>query len=143
MRRSFRLATVLRARRLQEDLARAAVAQAHAERSAARAGAQREEDALIAREVVSGGGGATVAAGLAARQSLAAQLSLAEQVWQDADLMARARLADWSGAAVRRRGLERLEERHDNAVRAADAAVEQRAADNLAATATHLREREA
>ncbi|HET9444506.1 MAG TPA: hypothetical protein VFO65_14350 [Acidimicrobiales bacterium] len=124
----FRLAGVLRVRGIQEDLARAAVAEAHHDHAAAEARLAAEIDRYRAL-VPAPGPAAPVAAFLAGRSW--AELAGGTVVGARTDrALAADRLAarrdDWQQAAMRVDALERLEDRH-----AGEHAVEARRAEEL------------
>ena len=143
MRRAFRLAGVLRVRRIQEDVARAQVMRANAEVTTAWTDVQRREAYLEARqgEFTSGNSAAfigAVTAGIARVQDLSAARA-AHALAQQA---AAERAAAWSETAQRVKALESLEERHEGEVRAADEASAQRASDDRAGAMVAARRRE-
>jgi flagellar FliJ protein len=132
MNRFFPLATVLRVRRIQEDAAKAQVAEAqaavrrassdHARREALLAGRPEPGSEQAAHWLAAKAGNLAMAAdALAARRALAARE-------QDA---AGAR-DHWSKAAMAHEGVERLADRHAELVRREEQAAAQRAADDRA-----------
>jgi flagellar export protein FliJ len=143
VKRRFRLASVLRVRRVQEEVARADLVRANREVGTAWTDVERRRAYLEARQgaLTSGTSAAfigAVAAGLARAQDLSAARAaheLAQQAAAD-------RAAAWSETAQRVKALESLEERHRAEVRAADEAAAQRASDDRsgAAVAARLRE---
>jgi flagellar FliJ protein len=133
--RLFRLGPVLRARKAQEDVARGAVVQSHAELRDAAALVKRRQLELAGADAPTEGTARAMVASLVARQSLAASLSGAHQMVADADGVTRERTAELSDAAKRRRAVESMSERHAELVRVHDLAVDQRSIDELAVTA--------
>lgn len=134
MNRRFRLAPVLRARQAQEDLARGAVVQARAETESAAALVKRRQLDLAGADAPSEGTARAMVAALVARHSLAAGLADASRLATDAEVHSEQRVAELADAAKRRRGVERLAQRHTDALRAHDQAVDQRNIDELAVT---------
>jgi flagellar export protein FliJ len=130
-RAAFRLQPVLELRRSQERAA--AVASAAAMRTAAEAdtrATERETALAGARLPASLPPGAFVAAMTllrAAANDAAEARSLATAQAQSAELVR----AEWTAAAQRTKGLERLRERHQQAQRVAEDAAEERAVDDL------------
>jgi flagellar FliJ protein len=133
MTRRFRLASVLRARQAQEKIAKAAVLRARsAEAEAIERRAEREH-ALTDGPTVDGGPAAWYLATLAARQALAGELSAAALLADRAAEQVAERTAELTDAAIRRRSMETLADRHAAAVQHAELAVSQRALDEVAA----------
>jgi flagellar export protein FliJ len=130
--RRFRLASVLRARQVQEDAARGAVIRARADVETARAETRRRDSALSARNNPMAGSATAFVAALCARQGLAAEISAAASLAAQAAHVVDERLGEFTDASVRRRTVEKLAERHEAASRAAEDAAEQRAIDDLA-----------
>jgi hypothetical protein len=133
--RRFKLAPVLRARQAQEDLARGAAAQARAAEQSAAALVKRRQLDLVGADAPSEGTARAMVAALVARQSLAAGLADAGRLAGAAGAHTERRTAELNDAAQRRRGVERLAQRHTDALRAHDQAVDQRTIDELAVTA--------
>jgi flagellar export protein FliJ len=130
-RAAFRLQPVLELRRTEERAA--ALAAAEAARAAAEAD-RRATDAEAAAAAVLPTGpvslGAFAAAmvlGRLAAEDAAAARSLATASAEQAELVR----AAWTSAAQRTKGLERLRERHLQAVRLAEQAAEERTVDDL------------
>ncbi len=129
-RAAFRLQPVLELRRTEERAA--ALAAAEAARAAAEAD-RRATDAEAAAAVLPTGSvspGAFAAAmvlGRLAAEDAAAARSLATASAEQAELVR----AAWTSAAQRTKGLERLRERHLQAVRLAEQAAEERTVDDL------------
>ena len=135
MNRMFRLGPVLRARKAQEDVARGAVVQSRAEVREAAAMVKRRQLDLVGADAPTEGTARAMVASMVARQSLAASLSGAHQLVADAEEQTRERVAELADAAKRRRAVEALAERHAEAVRLHDLAVDQANLDELAVTA--------
>jgi flagellar export protein FliJ len=130
-RATFRLEPVLELRRSEERTAALAAAQAAAAAAEAdREATEREQAVAAARVPAAASGGHFVAAltlfGLAAADAAAAR-SLATASAEQAELVR----AQWTAAAQRTKGLERLKERHEEALRRAELAAEERAVDDL------------
>jgi flagellar export protein FliJ len=130
-RASFKLQPVLELRRTQERTA--ALAAAQAANSAADADRQATEretalaTAVLPRSLTSGEFVATMALFRLAADDASAARSLAIASAEQAGLVR----AQWTEAAQRTKGLERLSERHQAALDAAEAAAEERAVDDL------------
>ncbi len=135
MNRMFRLGPVLRARKAQEDVARGAVVQSRAEARDAAAMVKRRQLELAGADAPTEGTARAMVASMVARQSLAATLSGAHQLVADAEEQTRERVAELADAAKRRRAVEAMAERHAEAVRLHDLAVDQANLDELAVTA--------
>ena len=134
MRRRSPLATLLRVRRIQEDLARAEVSSARAAAQVAeRRAAERAEAVSRARPV--DGDPRTFVASLVAGRALAADAAAARRAATEAQGVVRDRLADWSGAASRAEGVGRVVTRHERELEAAEARREGAERDDLAAVA--------
>lgn len=133
----FRLATVLRARKAQEDLAQAKVAHARElERAAAETIKQRRR-VLAERELPSDQAATAFAAAVWARQALAGALSDSMGLARNAETLRRQRVEEVAVAAVRRRALEQLAERHADAQRQAEELAERAVLDELAGATFH------
>jgi flagellar FliJ protein len=143
VKRGFRLASVLRVRRVQEEVARAEVLKANRGVGEAWTDVERRAAYLEARQgpITSGDSAAFIGA-LTAGIARAQDLSAARAAHQLAQQAAAERAAAWSETAQRVKALESLEERHRAEVRAADEAAAQRASDDRsgAAVAARLRE---
>jgi flagellar FliJ protein len=143
VKRGFRLASVLRVRRVQEEVARAEVLKAHRASGTAWTDVERRTAYLEARrgELSSGTSAAFIGA-MTAGIARASDLSAARAAHQLATEVAAERSAEWSASAQKVKTLESLEERHRTEVRAADEASAQRAADDRsgAVVAARLRE---
>lgn len=134
MNRRFKLAPVLRARQAQEDIARGAVVTSRAQEQEAAALKKRRQLDLVGADAPSEGTARAMVAALVARQSLAAGLAAATRMVGEAQDQTGERVADLADAAKRRRAVERLAQRHTDAVRAHDQATDQRTIDELAVT---------
>ncbi|GAB1694690.1 flagellar export protein FliJ [Krasilnikovia sp. M28-CT-15] len=135
MNRLFRLAPVLRARKAQEDAARGAVLQSRAEIRDAQALVKRRQLELTGSDAPSEGTARAMVASLVARQSLAASLFDAHRMVTEAEEATEVKVQELADAAKRRRAVEMLAERHAEAVRHHDLAVDQQNLDELAVTA--------
>jgi flagellar protein FliJ len=128
---AFRLEPVLRVRRTQERAAALAAAQAaRAAADADRRAEAAEAAAATSALPASAGAGAFLAAltlSRVAAEDASAARALATAAAEQADLVR----ASWTTAAQRAKGLERLRERHVQAVRSADQAAEERTVDDL------------
>lgn len=134
MNRRFKLAPVLRARQAQEDIAKGAVVASRAEERDAAALKKRRQLELVGADAPSEGSARAMVSALVARQSLAAGLFAANRMVSQTEEQTGERIADLGDAAKRRRAVERLAQRHGDAVRAHDQAVDQRNIDELAVT---------
>lgn len=132
MMRRFRLASVLRARQAQEDAARGAVQRARADATRAVDQQAQHEHALAGHDVVVRAESLAFVAAQAARQALAAEISVATRVSAAARAVVDERLDDLTCAAVRRRSVEKLAERHEQDLRREDARAGQHQLDELA-----------
>jgi flagellar FliJ protein len=137
--RRFRLAAVLRARKAQEDAAKGAVRAARTAEQAAIDRREERERRLLAEPTLDGGPAPWFVAAVSARQALAAEVAAAARYADELAAVTAAKAAELTEAAVRRRTVEALQERHETAVTAEDLATEQRAVDELAG---NRRERE-
>jgi flagellar export protein FliJ len=143
MKRGFRLASVLRVRRVQEDIARAEVLAANRDVSVGWTDVERRNAYLEARKgVFESGTSAAFIGAVTAGIARASDLSAARAAHQLATAHAAERSAEWSAAAARVKALESLEERHRTAVRAADEASAQRASDDRSSAVVAARLRE-
>jgi flagellar FliJ protein len=130
-RASFKLQPVLELRRTQERTA--ALAAAQAANSAADADRQATEretalaTAVLPPSMNAGEFVATMTLFRLAADDASAARSLATASAEQAELVR----AQWTEAAQRTKGLERLRERHQVALDAAEAAAEERAVDDL------------
>ncbi|MET7420648.1 cell envelope biogenesis protein TolA [Dactylosporangium sp. NPDC005555] len=135
----FRLGAVLRARKAQEDAAKAAVVRARGEAASAHATVHARERDLDGRRVPDGASSAAFAATLMARQATATALSAAIGAASLADETIKERLDDLTDAAVQRRTIEKLQERHDLTRKQTAAATEAKAVDDLTTAAAFNR----
>ena len=128
---AFRLEPVLELRRSQERAASLAAAQAAREAAEA---AQRAEDgaaALAASTPPSGVSATAFVAAMVASRTAAADVQAARALAVSYAEQAELVRAQWTAAAQRTKGLERLRERHLQAVRLAEQAAEERTVDDL------------
>lgn len=139
MKRYSPLATLLRVRRLQQDLARAEVATAQAAAALAELREQERLDAL-SRHAPADGDPRTFLASLAAGRALAAEASAARRATLAARSGVQQRIGDYTAASGRAEGVERVVSRHEAEHRAAAARAEAAERDDLAAAA-HARRR--
>jgi flagellar FliJ protein len=130
-RAAFRLQPVLALRRPQErPAAQAAASAANAAADADRHATERETALVGAAPPASADAGVFVASMALLRlaaEDASAQRSLATATAEQAELVR----AQWTAAAQRTKGLERLKDRHAEAIRLADQAAEERAVDDL------------
>lgn len=131
----FRLASVLRARLAQEDVAKAEVVRSRGAARSARHRVDERTRALRATDLPDGVNGRAVVAAMVARRALAGDLAGAEGAARTADEDTDERVADLADAAKRRRMVEKLAERHASRRRATADAADQRANDEIAVTA--------
>jgi flagellar biosynthesis chaperone FliJ len=134
MTRRFRLAGVLRARRAQENMAKAAVVRANVEAQAATQRRADRELALTAAPTVDGGPAAWYVAALSARQAMAGELFAATRLAAQRAEQVVERTTGLTDAAIRRKSVEALAERHAAAAEKAEQAASQRELDEVAAT---------
>ena len=130
-RAAFKLQPVLELRRTQERAAAVAAAQAAQAASDADRRASEYEQALasstLPRSLAPGDFLAAMATLRNAASDASAQRALATASAEAAELVRQ----QWTAAAQRTKGMERLRERHLDAIAAADAHAEERAADDL------------
>ncbi len=132
MSRGFRLAGLLRIRRLAEDQAVGELAAARRLERAAEDRRRRTEDALGDAAFPAESDPRAFHAVVAARAALGGLLAEQRTVSDAAADAVRAREADWSVARRETRTLEKLEEHHDVRVRAAEEHAEQQVVDEIA-----------
>jgi flagellar FliJ protein len=132
--RLFRLGSVLRARKAQEDSARGAVNVSRAEIRDAQALVKRRSLDLAGADAPTEGTARAMVASMVARQSLAASLSGAHQMVADAQDLTREKIAELADAAKRRRAVELMAERHAETVRIHDLKTDQANLDELTIT---------
>ena len=135
---AFRLAAVLRARHAQEDAAKAAVVRARADAEAALLRARAIERDLDSRAVPDAASAAAFSATMRARTAMAGALTEAIGVTALANDKVEERMHELTNAAVRRRTLEKLEERHAAARKHVEEKADETAVDDLI-TAAHGR----
>ncbi|GAA3450640.1 cell envelope biogenesis protein TolA [Dactylosporangium matsuzakiense] len=138
----FRLGAVLRARKAQEDMAKAAVVRAREEAGAAVQRIRARERDLDGRPVPRAATAAAYAATLTARQALAGELAAAIGLAKLADETVEARMNELTDAAVQRRTMEKLQERHDLTRKRTDAAAAEKAVDDLTTSASFREDRQ-
>ena len=139
MNRRFPLATVLRVRRIEEDLARGSVAQTRAAAARADALVASRAEVLVSSSLPAGTDALHYVAALEGLARRARDVTNAENVRVTSYDAVEGALAAWGRARTRTRGLERLEERHGDAVRAADEHAEARERDDRTGAAHHRR----
>jgi flagellar export protein FliJ len=130
-RATFRLQPVLELRRTEERTAAVAATEAaSAAADADRRATEREQAVATARPPAAAPAGEFVAAlarlGMAAADASASR-ALATASAEQAELVR----AQWTAAAQRTKGLERLKERHEEALRRAELAAEERLVDDI------------
>jgi hypothetical protein len=128
---------VLRARKAQEGVAQAAAARARAEERAAAETIKERRRVLADRDLPGDQTATAFAAAIWARQALAGALNDSLGLARTAETVTRQRVEDLAAAAVRRRALEQLAERHAEAQRQAEELAERAVLDELAGTAFH------
>ena len=131
----FRLGSVLRARKAQEDAAKGAVIQSRAEIRNAQALVKRRQFDLAGADAPTEGTARAMVASMVARQSLAATLSGAHRLVAEADEKTKEKIAELGDAAKRHRAVEMMAERHAETVRVHDLATDQANLDELAISA--------
>ena len=135
MKATFRLAPVLRVRRIQEEIAKAALGEARGARDLAETEADARRTPLSKHDPPDRSTGTALLASLASGLSMAADLASARSALAAAEADADDAARNWSGAAGRLRALESLEERHRKAALAERWRVEQREIDERATAA--------
>jgi flagellar FliJ protein len=136
----FRLGAVLRARKAQEDMAKAAVVRARADATAAVQRVRARERDLGSRRLPDAATSAAYAATLMSRQSLAGELAAAIGLSQIADEGVQERMHELTDAAIQRRTIEKLQERHDATRKRTEAAAEARAVDDITTASAYQEE---
>jgi flagellar protein FliJ len=131
----FRLGSVLRARKAQEDAAKGAVMQSRAEIRNAEALVKRRQFDLAGADAPTEGTARAMVAAMVARQSLAATLNGAHRLVAEAQDTTREKIAELADAAKRHRAVEMMAERHAETVRVHDLATDQANLDELAISA--------
>jgi flagellar protein FliJ len=127
----FRLGAVLRARQAQEDARKAAVAQARLAADTARGEVGKLERDLDRRNAPNTASAVAFNAAMSARQAVASALTTAMSMSRLADQGVQESLDDLAAAAVQRRTIEKLAERHAAARQHTAAAAEARSNDDL------------
>jgi flagellar protein FliJ len=132
-RAAFRLRPVLELRRTQERAAAQAAAEAAAAAAEADRRATERETALAAAALPTSTSAQVFLATRSLLATAAADASAARALAVASAEQAEAVRAEWTAAAQRTKGLERLEERHSAALRHAADVAEERAVDDLVA----------
>ncbi len=132
---AFRLAAVLRARHAKEDAAKAAVARARLEAAEATIQVRAIQRDLDGRRAPGAMPAAAFTAAMSARTALASELSTAVGFSQTTEGAVSDRMHELADAAVQRRTMEKLEERHATARRRAADKADEKAADDLTTAA--------
>jgi flagellar protein FliJ len=130
-RAKFRLQPVLELRRTEEKAAAQAAAQAAAAAADADRRATERENALATAVLPSSGSAQVFLATRSLLATAAADASAARALATASAEQAEAVRADWTAAAQRTKGLERLAERHRLALQHAADVAEERAVDDL------------
>lgn len=130
--RRFRLAGLLRVRKLQEEQAAAELGRAIGTREQARARAENAGQQLSGHTTPANVELATWRAVLAARTALQQNVVLAKASLQSATETVTERETDWQKARVQAVPLEKLEEKHDERVAEEDLRAEQIVLDEAA-----------
>jgi flagellar protein FliJ len=143
MNRFFPLATVLRVRRIQEDAARAQVAEAHAAVRRASSDHARREALLAGRPAPGSAQAAHWLAAKAGNLAMAADAFAAKRAVIAREQDAAAARDEWTQAAMAHEGIERLADRHAQLVLREEQHAAQRAADDRAGDDHHIRSRAA
>lgn len=136
---AFRLAGLLRFRKLQEDQAAADLAVANAARRRAQAQSETADGALRAHDFTSGGDTTDTAAWRSAVATRVALRSMAAEAAAAAEVAvtdAKQREMVWADARTRSVSLEKLEEKHVERATAEDLHTEQVALDEIAGRGT-------
>lgn len=128
----FRLAGLLRLRRLQEEQAAAELARVNAERAAAVQRRRETETLLNDASLPERTDTLSWQVAIAARASLGGMLTEATLAVQAAGVIAQQRTAEWSATRVAATTLGKLEERHTDAVRVETERAEQVVLDEAA-----------
>jgi hypothetical protein len=137
----FRLGAVLRARKAQEDMAKAAVVRARADATAAVQRVRARERDLNGRPVPNAATASAYAATLTSRHALAGELAAAIGLSQVADEGVQERMRELTDAAIQRRTIEKLQERHDATRKRTEAAAEAKAVDDITTASAHQEDR--
>lgn len=126
----FRLGAVLRARKAQEDTAKAAVLRARTQAGLAAARVGGFERDLDGRDAPHESAAVSFAATMSARNALASALADALGMAGMAEDVVRETSADLTRAAIQRRIIEKLEERHAAARRRTGETADAKAVDD-------------
>lgn len=129
---AFRLAGLLRLRRLQEDQAAAELARTHAERRAAAHRRDETAQLLAGTSFPVHGDELVWRAAVAGRASLAGLTTEATAALAAVESRVDQATGEWSAARTRATTLSKLEERHEVLVRAEEEAAEQLVLDEAA-----------
>jgi flagellar export protein FliJ len=130
-RTAFRLQPVLELRRVQEKAAALAAARAAQDAADAERRAREREMALTESRVPASGTGEAFLAAMATLRSAATDAAeVRTRAAEQAEQAEQVRAA-WTAAAQRTRGLERLADRHAEALLIAERTAEERAVDDL------------
>jgi flagellar protein FliJ len=138
MKKKSPLSTLLRVRRLQEDVAKAEVAKAKMEAALADDAADAREQASLRSRPADGDPRAFVASMVASR-ALAVEAALMRRAAQEAHSHVHLRLADLSAAASKAEGVDRVVTRHHEEYAAHAAAADQAERDDLTGAAWQRR----
>lgn len=130
---AFRLAGLLRLRRTQEELAAADLARANAWREAAERRRRETAEMLAGSALPQIGEGLAWTAAVAGRAALGGMVMESRTALASADATAQAAARRWAAARTSATTLEKLQDRHAVALRAAEAHAEQLALDETAA----------
>jgi flagellar protein FliJ len=130
-RASFRLQPVLELRRTEERAAAQAAAKAAAAAAEADRRATAREEALASAALPTSASGQVFLATRTLLATAAADASAARALATASAEQAEAVRAEWTAAAQRTKGLERLRERHLAALQHAEDVAEERAVDDL------------
>jgi flagellar export protein FliJ len=136
----FMLGTVLKVRKLREDLAKAEAAAAQASSYRAATDYSRRQAALAGRPEPGTGEASQWLAGRAALMTLASDVACARELAASRQAEAAAALTRFSGTRREREGVEDLAQRHFEAELREREAAEQREADDRAAARLAARE---
>jgi flagellar protein FliJ len=130
-RAAFRLQPVLELRRVQEKAAAMAAAEASQAAAEAERRATEREQSLGVPRLPSSTTGAALIAVMATLRSAADDATEARSVATAMAEQAEMVRAQWTAAAQRTKGLERLRDRHLEALRSAELTAEEKAVDDL------------
>lgn len=133
MNRQFRLASILRVRRIEEDQRSAAVVDSRRSSAAADQVVSRREQRIVERGVPSSGSGASFVNEMTALRVMAGQLQEDRRSAAEAHEALACDMEAWAAARARTRALERLEERHGKAVAAQELRIAQAEIDDIVA----------